>query len=530
MTSNRSVISTEAARPYRAAEWRDPRISPLPFAAVPNSSPVTLSPVPLDPIIPNPVILSEVTRRLIASDVVEGPRRRSHHRNRTNLFAAALAFALLFAATNTPAQLPAGTTDTTAVQPAPDSALMRQANDALEKADYAAALPLLTKLSAAGPKDAQLLFDLGLTQDNLDHNAEAEAAYRASATADPKFASPHLALGLLLARGGKPSDAHAELLAAANLAGPANDVDTAARALRALARLDLSTNAADARDELLTAIKLSSETPDDILLSAQVAESLSDLPLAESAYKRLLVTTPNDSATIAALAHVLRLENKLADAESILTTALAAHPGDTALTAQLASAYLAEDDPVKSALAVPLAESLHQQHPDEASVTRLLARLYAQTRQPAKADPLYLALLKQTPNDPTLLDDYGSNLVHLARFAEAETVLKRAVADPKGFPTTEDLAAAYSDLAFSASENNDPTITLQALDLRAKVAAITPGAVFLEATAHDKLHQYKKALELYKQFLDLPEVKADGKFADQEWEAKHRLITLEHMK
>ncbi len=428
------------------------------------------------------------------------------------------------------AQRPAGTTDTTQQPAAPDTTLLKQANDALEKSDYAAALPLLQKLSAANPKDAHILFDLGLTQDNLDHDAEAEAAYRVSAAADPKFASPHLALGLLLARDGKPSEAHTELLAAANLAGPANDVDTAARALRGLAKLDLTNNAADARDELLTALKMSSETPDDILLSAQIAEALNDLPLAETAYKRLLAAMPNDPATVAALAHVLRRENKLADAESTLTNALAAHPGDTALTAQLASAYLAEDDPSKSALAVPLAEQLHQQHPEEASVTRLLARLYAQTKQPAKADPLYLALLKQTPNDPTLLDDYGANLVHLARFADAEAVLKRAVADPKAFPTTEDLAAAYSDLAFSASENNDPIMTLQALDLRAKVAPITAGSVFLEATAHDKLHQYKQAIELYKQFLDLPEVKANGKFADQEWEVKHRLIALEKMK
>ena len=428
------------------------------------------------------------------------------------------------------AQLPAGATETTQQPASADTTVLKQANEALERNDYATALPFLQKLSTANPKDAHILFDLGLTQDNLDHDAEAEAAYRASAAADPKFASPHLALGLLLARDGKPSQAHTELLVAANLAGPANDIDTAARSLRALAKLDLTNNAADARDELLTALKLSSETPDDILLSAEIAEALNDLQLAESAYNRLLTATPNDPATVAALAHVLRLENKLAEAESILTDALAAHPGDTALTAQLASAYLAEEDPAKSALAVPLAETLHRQHSDQASVTRLLARLYAQTKQPAKADPLYLALLKQTPNDPTLLDDYGANLVHLSRFAEAEAVLKRAIADPKAFPTPEDLAAAYSDLAFSASENNDPTITLQALDLRATVAPNTPGVVFLQATAHDKLHQYKQASERYKQFLNFPEVKATGKFTDQEWEAKHRLIALEHMK
>jgi len=423
------------------------------------------------------------------------------------------------------AQITAGTTDVNAPPaPPPNAALLNRASEALQKQDYPTAQRLLTSLLHDNPKDPHLLFDLGLTEDNLGHDAAAKTAYKASAAADPKFAAPHAALGLLLARDGNLPDARTELLAAVNL--PPDDPSVTARALRALAKIDLAINAADARDELLAALKLTAETPADILLSAQIAEALGDLPLAEAAYTRYLALDPGDPANTATLAHILLLEKKPSDAEAILTKALAAHPGDTALTAQLARAYLADGDPANSSLAVPLIEDLHQQHPDEASVTRLLARLYAQTKQPAKADPLYIALLRQTPNDPTLLDDYGANLIHLARFAEAEAVLKRAVADPKAFPTPEDLAAAYSDLAFSASENNDPTMTLQALDQRATVSPNTAGSVFLAATAHDKLHQYKQASELYKQFL----VMANGKFADQEWEAKHRLIALQHMR
>ena len=458
----------------------------------------------------------------------EEPRRGSHHRCCSNLFATAVFLVLLFTASELNAQLPAGTTDPAAAPATPDTTLLSQANEALQKHDFATAEKLLTTLIHDNPRDPHLFFDLGLTEDNLNHDDAAEAAYRSASAADPKFAPSHLALGLLLARKSKLPEARTELLAAANL--PPDDPAVIARSLRALARIDITTNAADARDELLAALKFSSETPEDIQLSAQIAEALADLPLAQTAYRRLLATNPDAPDTTAALAHILLRENKPAEAEAVLTKSLAAHPGDTALTAQLATTYLAEDDPAKSALAVPLVETLNQQHPDESSITRLLARLYARTKQPEKADPLYAALLKQTPNDPTLLDDYGSNLLHLRRYPEAETVLKRAVADPAAFPSPDDLAAAYSDLAFSASENNDPTITLQALDLRAKVAPITAGSVFLAATAHDKLHQYKQASELYKQFLELAKVTANNKFADQEWEAQHRLIALEHMK
>ncbi len=466
------------------------------------------------------------------SERSEESRRGSNHRYCSNLFATVLVFALLLTALKLKAQLPAGTTDPTAPQSSPDAALLTRTNDALQKHDFVTAERLLTTLTHDNPKDPHLFFDLGLTEENLDHDAAADAAYRGASAADPNFAPSHLALGLLLARTNKTAEARTELLAAANL--PPDDPAVTARALRTLATIDLASNAADARDELLAALKLSPETSEDVQLSAQIAESLNDLPLAETAYTRFLAANPNDPDSTASLARILLRENKPANAEAALAKALAAHPGNSVLIARLATTYLAEDDPAKAALAVPLVETLHQEHPDEPSITRLLARLYAQVKQPEKADPLYAALIQQKPHhvpqDPTLLDDYGSNLLHLRRYPEAEVVLKRAVADPAAFPTPEDLAAAYSDLAFSASENNDPTITLQALDLRAKVAPITAGSVFLAATAHDKLHQYKQASELYKQFLDLAKVTADGKFADQEWEAQHRLIALEHMK
>jgi len=85
---------------------------------------------------------------------------------------------------------------------------------------------------------------------------------------------------------------------------------------------------------------------------------------------------------------------------------------------------------------------------------------------------------------------------------------------------------AASHLAFAASANNDPLVTLQALALRATVLANSPSSLFLSATAHDKLHHTKQATDLYKQFLSV----ANGQFPDEEWEARHRLITLEHMK
>jgi predicted Zn-dependent protease len=443
------------------------------------------------------------------------------------LFSAALTMSTLAMA-----QLPAGTSDASApVAAGPNDALLNQANDALEKSDFATAVKLLTQVTTDTPANAKtandphLLFDLGYADEGLNHADDAAAAYRRAIGADPNYFEAHLALGLLLAREEKLTEAHAELKAA--IAVPEHDPALVAKALRALAHLDIVSDSAKARDELLIALKISPETADDSLLAAEAAESLADYPSAEDAYRRLLKDDPNNIETVAGLAHVLVHENKTDEAQTLLAAGLQAHPGDAALTTQLAAIYAQKDEPESSAKAVPLVEALHQQHPQDANISRMLARLYLKANQPEKAEPVYAALVQAKPDDPTLMDDLGSTLIHLRRYAEAETLLQKAVANPAAFPTGgDDLAAAYSDLAFAASENGDPATTLHALDLRAKIAPNTAGSLFLQATSYDKLHQVKLASAAYQEFLTL----ANGKFPDQEWEARHRLIALEHMK
>jgi predicted Zn-dependent protease len=419
------------------------------------------------------------------------------------------------------AQLPAGTTDATQPQIQKQDPLQTQANEALDKQDYPTALQLLTTLTEKSPNDPHILYNLAFTQDALDQTSAAEATYRRAIAADPKYFDPHLALGLLLARSGKLTLAHAELLQATTLT--TDNPALKARAFRALARIDQTANPAAASDELLQALKLSPETPDDILLSGELAEASGDPTTAEAAYRRLLAADPQNHDATAALTHLLLHQQKPDQAETVLTAALAKDPDNPTLNAQLASLY---DKQGKTAEAIPIVQKIHTAHPDDTALTRLLARLYARNQQYDEAEPLYAALVAGSPQDPTLLDDSADTLIHLKNYAEAEALLKRAVANPSAFPSKDDLGNAASHLAFAASANNDPTVTLQALALRATVLANSPSSLFLSATAHDKLHHTKQATDLYKQFLSV----ANGQFPDEEWEARHRLITLEHMK
>jgi predicted Zn-dependent protease len=459
--------------------------------------------------------------------------KQAHPRLQTLAIALYIFIALLGATAQ--AQLPAGTTDASATSQtqSPDP-LLDQANEALAKADYPAALKLLTILAQKHPTDARILYDLASTQDALDQNTAAAETYRRAIAADATYFDPHLAYALLLARQGDLKQAHAELTTAITLETP--DAALKARAYRTLARLDEHADPAAASTDLLAALKVSPETSEDILLAAEIAEAANDLPAAEASYRRLLATTPNDPAATAALAHLLLRQNKPAEPEPILTAALADHPNDIPLNAQLASVYMAEanlstpPDPAKVAEALPILTNLHNSNPTNTAVGRLLARLLIQTGDYAQADRLLASLIAATsPNtapDPTLLDDRGDALIHLKRPAEAEAILKRAVANPAAFSSKDDFASAAGHLAFAASQNNDPTGTLQALALRATVLPQSPSTLFLAAAAHDKLHEVKQASDLYKQFLSV----ANGRYPDEEWEARHRLITLEHTK
>ena len=437
---------------------------------------------------------------------------------------------LLFGSIPAQAQLPAGATDTTQQpQPQKQDPLLTQANDALDKHDYPTALKLLTALTEKSPHDPHLLYDLAFTQDALaetpDQTTAAETTYRRAIAADPTYFDPHLALGLLLARSGKLSLARTELLKATTL--NTDNPLLKARAFRALARIDQSTDPATASDELLSALKLSPETADDILLSGELAEASGDTASAEAAYRRLIAADPQNHDATAALTHLLLHQQKPDQAETLLTAALAKDPDNPTLNTQLASLYEQQNKPAQ---ALPIVEKLHTAHPGDPAITRLLARLYSRNQQYDNAAPLYAALVvsspQDSPQDLSLLDDYADTLIRLKRFAEAEDILKRAVANPSAFASKDDLGNAASHLAFAASANNDPATTLQALTLRATVLPNSASSLFLEATAHDKLHHTKQATDLYKQFLSV----ANGQFPDEEWEARHRLITLEHTK
>lgn len=399
--------------------------------------------------------------------------------------------------------------------------LPRQVTDAeaaIVKSDWKTAEPLLDAWLAAHPNDARALFDAGYVADNQNRLDDAATLYRRAVQADPHSFEARISLGLVLARQGKLDQARPELVAATTLdpgeAGPA----LKARAWRALAQIDKpgpggTGDAAVASDELLQALKVSPETPDDTLLAAQLAEASGQDEPAEAAYRRYLANDPRSLQANAGLAHLLMKQKKYPEAETLLRTALAQAPDNPTLTAQLATVLAAQD----KAEALPLLQQLHTAHPADPAITRMLADVMAQAGDLAGSDKLYAALLASDPNNLDLLLVHGQNLIHQLRYTEAFVVFDKAS------QLEPDSGDAWSGLAFAASKTGRPTVTLHALTMRSKYLPDVPSTYFLWATSYDTLHEKVEAIAYYHHFLEA----AGGKYPDQEWQAKQRLLLLE---
>lgn len=399
------------------------------------------------------------------------------------------------------------------VAPQPVSAEVADAEAAIIKSDWKAAEAKLGPWLAAHPTDARALFDAGYVADAQNILDDAAALYRRAVEANPQSFEAHAELGLLLAHQNKFSDARPELVAATQLDPGDAGAAAKARVWRAMAEVDRAIDPAQASEDLLEALKLSPETPGYTLLAAGLAEQTGQYDAAEQAYRRVLAGDPKSAPANAGLAHLLIARKQYPEAETFLRAALAQSPDDPALTAQLATVLAAQD----KAEALPLLQKLHDAHPKDAAITRMLAEVSAEAGDAAGSDHLYVALLAASPEDTALLVAHGQNLIRQLKYAEALAAFDKAT---RLDPSNTD---GWSGLAFAASKTNQPSITIQALTMRAKSLPEVPSTYFLWATAYDALHQKANAATYYHHFL----AASAGKFPDQEWQARQRLLVLE---
>jgi tetratricopeptide (TPR) repeat protein len=393
---------------------------------------------------------------------------------------------------------------------------LTKAEALIQSKNYAEAEPLLRKATETDPGNYVAWFALGFVNNALGKTDDSIAAYRKSVAAKPDVFESNLNLGLQLAKSGQP-DAEQFLRAATQLKPTSHVAEGKSRAWISLAHVIESAKPDEAISAYRQAAALQPNDPEPHLAAGLLLEKQNHFSDAESEYKQALAIDPASSDAITGLANIYMRARRFPEAAAELRKLITAHPEFAAAHVQLGRILAADGKPDDAIAELETAAKLA---PSDASVQRDLAELYTTAGKPEKAEAEYRALLSAHPNDAELHHELGKAQLRQKKFRDAQQEFLTAV------KLKPDLGAAYGDLAFAASENKDYALTLKALDARSKLLHEIPITYFLRASAYDHLHDVKKAATNYHLFLE----GANGKYPDQEWQAKHRLIALEPKK
>jgi Flp pilus assembly protein TadD len=387
--------------------------------------------------------------------------------------------------------------------------LLDEAQAALDKNDYNAAIPLLQKFIAEKPDVAYAHFQLGYAYTALKRPDEARAEYEKCVSLDPKMPEAQLNLGILLLETDRtaavtPLSKAVELLPAqsrpryllglaqertGDLKGAADSFEGAARldprdagALIELGRIYAKTNrAADAESKFRAALGIEPKAP-EALQGLALSLDAQKKPAAVDAYRDYLAVQPQDSAVRARLVRLLMEQQQYDAALAEVDTTAAGQP------------------PSIEALKLKADIQIGQKKWDAAIVTLKQAVAIA-------------------PNDAELHGGLGRTYLQTRDFADAEKELKAALnLDRNNLTYWKDLSSTYYLGANYAK-------ALATLDVIAKVETPGAGPWFIRALCYDKLNQVAPALDAYQKFLELDA----NKNPDQVWQATQRIHVLEKM-
>jgi tetratricopeptide (TPR) repeat protein len=388
-----------------------------------------------------------------------------------------------------------------------------QAEADLEKKDYSRAELLLKQVVDRDAKNYQAWFDLGFLYNAIGRTEDSIGAYRKSVEAKQDVFESNLNLGLLLAKHNQP-DAEKYLRAATKLKPSENAAQSLEIAWMALGRR-LETS--DLQQALLAYRSAAVQVPSDpapYLASAPLFEQQNQFAEAEHEYQQVLAIDPKSVPALIGVARIYARGNRFTEASDLLRQVVAQNPDSAPAHAALARVLAAD---AKKDAAISEFQSALKIDPSNLEWQMELAPLYTAAGRFADSQALYKSMLSADPNNADLHHALGQAYLKQHNFTAAQQELLTTV------QLKPDLGAAYGDLAAAANENKNYDLTIKALDIRAKLMGEMPIGYFLRATAYDHLRDYKNASLNYHAFLNA----SKGQYPDQEWQARHRLITIE---
>lgn len=388
-----------------------------------------------------------------------------------------------------------------------------QAEKAIDVRDFITAENKLKHIVSDDDTNYRAWFDLGYVYTATRRDADAIEAYRKSVAAKPDLFESNLNLGILLGEAGNP-EAEKYLRAAIALKPSGSSALGKERAWLSLAHVLESKNPDEAATAYREAAKLAPGDLEPHLAAGLFFEKQNRFADAEREYQQALDLDPKSVEGMAGLVNVYTKTQRMPEVEKMLRRYLEINPQNQTAHLQLGRVLAIRGD---TAGARAEYEIVLKADPADFEAQRELAALDLSANRYQEAAHRYQALVAKRPGDAELHFALGSALLHTYDFLGAQQALMEAV------KLKPDFGEAYGDLALAASENKQYELAIRALDARAKYLPETPGTYFLRATSYDNLKAFKQAAANYRQFLEV----AQGKFPDQEWQARHRLNAID---
>jgi tetratricopeptide (TPR) repeat protein len=390
----------------------------------------------------------------------------------------------------------------------PLAALLQQANDAIDKMDFAAALNPLQHYIAQRPDDAYAHFQLGYAYAGLKRTEDAKTEFARAISLDPKMAAAHLNLGLVR-MDSDPASAAEAFLHAAEL----QPTESRPRFLAGYA-FERSGKFPEAIEQYRAALDLSPKDYEAHFALGRVLLRTDRANEAEAQFREAIASRADAAPARLGLAQALVAQKKYDAVCDALAEYLKLNPGDASAHFDRASALLnlgrleealGELDSA-AAGASPSADNL-----------KMRGEIYIQQKKWKEAGDALTQAIALAPRDPELAEWLGQVDIQLRDYPAAIAILAQAY---KQNPQSAD---ALRDLADAFFLHEDYASTLGALDRLAALEAPKPGSWFVRAICYDKLSRKAEAIEAYQKFLD----QDGGQHDTQDFQARHRILTLQ---
>jgi superkiller protein 3 len=389
----------------------------------------------------------------------------------------------------------------------PLASLLAQAQDALDRKDFAAAIPLLEKIASAKPGEALPHFELGFAYSGLNKDPEAIAEYRRAISLDPNLAPAHLNLGMTLLDSDPAAAAESFDHAAKLLPGESRPLYLLGQAL------ERNGKRSDAIEKYRAAAALAPK--DDVVLFALARALLagSQGSAAESTFRQLLVLKPDSAPAQLGLAESLLSQQKTAEAVDLLGRYLQKIPDDNRARFERAVAL---QDLNRFDECLRELDRLDEGAAPDAQALKLRGSIYLQQKKWTDADAAFAKALASTPTDAQLHRWMGQTKMELHDYPAGENELRRSL---ELAPDNSDALHQLVGIYYLSGQYEK---TLSTLDLLAQRETPAPLDWFFRALACDRLGRKPEAAGAYQKFLELDR----GQRPDQEFQAQARLKLL----